>query len=75
MTMKLKKFDKKFLEVKKANLSLSWREVFKGNLMADAMVDGVTFTFDERIPAALKKSIPPVDKSGRDMPRLFPWPV
>ncbi len=63
LTMKLKKADKKFLTVKEADVSLAWREIFKGNLMADAMVDGVNFTFDERLPAALKKSVPPEDKS------------
>ncbi|MES2527275.1 MAG: DUF748 domain-containing protein [Bdellovibrionota bacterium] len=64
MTMKLKKNDKEFLQVKEADVSLAWREIFKGNLMADAMVNGVTFTFDERIPAAIKKSLPPEDKSA-----------
>ncbi len=69
LTMKLKKADKKFLSVKEADISLAWREIFKGNLMADARVDGVNFTFDERIPAALKKSLPPDDK---DAPKKQP---
>lgn len=58
LTMKLKKSEKDFLRVKSAELSVAWREVFKGKLMADAIIDGVDFRFDERIPAALKKMVP-----------------
>lgn len=61
LTMKLKKADNNFLRVKKADMSLAWREIFKGNLMTDALVDGVDFTFDERIPKAFKKMIPADD--------------
>jgi hypothetical protein len=63
MKLKLKKADKEFLTVKSADVSLAWREIFNGNLMADAMIDGVTFTFDDRLPAAIKKSLPKEDKS------------
>lgn len=61
ITMRLKKADKPFLKVKDVDLSLAWREMFKGNFMADAMIDGVDFTFDERLPGAFKKSIPADD--------------
>lgn len=61
LTMKLKKDKSNFLHVKKADLSLAWREIFKGNLMADAFIDGVDFTFDERIPNAFKKMVPADD--------------
>ena len=60
-TMKLKKDKNNFLRVKEAYVSMAWREMFKGNLMADAMINGVDFTFDERIPEAFKKMIPADD--------------
>ncbi len=69
ITMKLKKADKEFLKIKDVDVSLAWREVFKGHLMGDAMIDGVNFTFDERIPAAIKKSLPKEDK---DEPKKAP---
>lgn len=69
LSMKLKKADRKFLTVKEADVSLAWREIFKGNLMADAMIDGVNLTLDERLPAALKKSLPPEEK---DKPKKQP---
>lgn len=69
LSMKLKKSGKEFLRVKDANVSLAWREIFKGNLMADAMVDGVNITLYENLPAAIKKSIPPEDK---DEPKKKP---
>jgi hypothetical protein len=61
ISMRLKKTKKPFLKVKDVDVSLAWREIFKGNLMADAVVDGVDFTFDERLPAAIKESIPKDD--------------
>ncbi len=61
ITMRLKKADNPFLKVRDVDISLAWREMFKGNFMADAMIDGVDFTFDERLPAAFKKSIPADD--------------
>lgn len=61
ITMKLRKADDPFLKVRDVDLSLAWREMWKGNFMADAMIDGVDFTFDERLPKAFKKSIPADD--------------
>ncbi len=61
ITMELKKADKQFLKIKDVDVFLAWREIFQGNLMADAMIDGVDFTFDERLPDAIKRSIPPDD--------------
>ena len=61
LTMKLRKEKKNFLRVKEADVSLAWREIFKGNLMADAIIDGVDFTFDERLPGAFKRMIPKDD--------------
>lgn len=71
LTMKLRKADNNFLEVKDVDLSLAWREVFKGNIMADAAVDGVNFTFDERLPGAFKRMVPkddPAEPEKRPLP-------
>ncbi len=67
--VKLKKADTDFLRVKAVDVTLAWREAIKGNLMADAMINGVDFTFDERLPDAIKKSFPKEDK---DEPKKQP---
>jgi hypothetical protein len=69
LSMKLKKSGKEFLRIKDADLSLAWREILKGNFMADALVDGVNITLYESLPEAIKKSIPPEDK---DQPKKKP---
>lgn len=71
LTMKLKEADHDFLRVEDADLSLAWREVIKGNLMADVMIAGVDFTFDDRLPEALKKTFPE-EEGKKDAPREQP---
>lgn len=70
VTMKLKKTGTEFLNVKKVDVSLAWRELVKGNLMADAEIDGVNFTLDERLPKALKTLVP--DKKDKNAPKTQP---
>lgn len=69
LTMKFKKSKRDFLRVKSADLSLAWRELIKGHLMADALVDDVKFVFDERLPAAIKRVTP---KEKSDEPKKQP---
>jgi hypothetical protein len=69
LTMKVKKADKNFLHLKDARLSLAWREIFKGNLMADAAIDGLDLTVDENLPKVLKRALPPKKK---DEPKKQP---
>lgn len=58
LTMRIKKDKNDFLHVKVAEFSIAWREVLKGRFMVDALIDGVDFRFDERLPKAFAKMIP-----------------
>ncbi|MFL5784182.1 MAG: DUF748 domain-containing protein [Bacteriovoracaceae bacterium] len=69
LTMKVKKAEKNFLELKNADVSLAWREIIKGNLMADAAIDGVVLRVNEHLPEVLKRAMPPEKK---DEPKKQP---
>ncbi len=64
LTLRLKISGKEFLKVQDADVSLAWREISKGNLMADVRVKGVVITVDKELPDAIKKSIPPEKRKG-----------
>lgn len=70
MTMKFRKAKHNFLEVKSADVSVAWREIFKGKLMADAMIEGVNLTYDERLPAALKRTFPEKPEEPKKKPPI-----
>lgn len=67
--LKLREVDHRFLIIEDVEVDLAWSKLFDGDLLADAMVEGVYFTYDVRLPDAIKKSLPPSDP---DAPKTQP---
>lgn len=63
----------RFLTIEKADVSIAWREIFKGHLVTDILLDGVDFALTKELMEASKTSPNKTsDEAGKAAGRLFP---
>jgi hypothetical protein len=55
ITGKLKESNKEFLNLKEVDVSMAWRELFRGKVVTDILVSGLDFKYLKDIPEAAKK--------------------
>jgi len=72
VTGKLKEDEKKFLEIDTVDVSLAWREIFKGKLKTDIEADGVRFLVIKDIK---KLKAPKKEEKETAKRKLFPLKI
>lgn len=68
ITAKIKKNDKEILSVASASVSLAWRDIFKGNFIADIIVNEADFNYSNDFLPALETQLEEMKKDEDDKP-------
>lgn len=66
ITADIKKNDKQVLKVASAEASLSWRDLFKGNIIAEVLVTEADFNYSQDFLPALKTQIAEMNKDKKE---------
>lgn len=71
-TGKVKGQKNNFIEIEKVDVSMAWREIFKGKLVTDIEVNGADFAYTGELKNAIAKMPKKADEATTARDKLFP---
>lgn len=72
ITGKIKGHKNNFISIEKVDVSMAWREIFKGKLVTDIEVNGADFSYTGELKNAIAKMPKKADEATTARDKLFP---
>lgn len=72
ITGKVKGQKNPFIKIEKVDVSMAWREIFKGKLVTDIEVNGADFSYTKELKDAIAKMPKKADEANVAKEKLFP---